>query len=199
MFTELKFNTEIVQNTHLGHHAIYTFKNVFSLEYLQKILQKTKELTMSDTLNHTTNVKANMTSYDKLLDNELYNEYHGTVLSFLKTCIRLRSPHEKISNNAIVESWAMKHEEGQETVLHSHLGSTWSGCFCIESDENASELIFPDMNVSTYYTPNTLYLWPSNILHMTNPHQCKNPRYTLAFNIVDTAILNIVNQSYGEL
>ena len=194
MFTRLKFDTEIVQNTHLGYHAIYTFKNVFSLEYLQKILERTKELTLKDTLNHTTNVKANMTSYHKLLNDHIYDEYHSTVLSLLKTCICLRTPHKKISMNTIVESWAMKHEENQETALHSHLGNTWSGCFCIQCDENASELIFPDMNVSSFYISNTLYFWPGNMLHMTNPHQSKNPRYTLAFNILNISTINLAKK-----
>jgi len=194
MFTELKFDTEIIQSTHIGHHAIYGFKNVFSEKYLQKILSKTKELTAKDTLNQTTNVKANMTSYEKLLEEGLFNEYHSTILSLLKTCICLRAVHHRITVNAIVESWAMKHEEGQETVLHSHMGRTWSGCFCIESDENASELIFPDLNVSTSYSPNTLYFWPSNVLHMTSEHKSKNPRYTLAFNTVDMGVLNIVER-----
>lgn len=135
-----------------------------------------------------------MTAYEKLLDDNLYNEYHSTVLSLLKTCICLRATHNRLSVNAIVESWAMKHEEGQETILHSHLGPTWSGCFCVQSDENASELIFPDFNVSSSYTSNTLYFWPSNVLHMTSAHESKNPRYTLAFNIVDTAILSIVKK-----
>ena len=44
MFTKLKYDTQIVQNSHLGHHAIYIFKNVFEEDYLKKVFERTKEL-----------------------------------------------------------------------------------------------------------------------------------------------------------
>ena len=194
MFTELKYDTQIVQNSHMGHHAIYVFKNVFEEDYLQKVLDRTKELTVKDALDHTTNVKANMTSFEKLVDDPVYDKLHSTVLSMLRTCLCLRTPHKIVPINGISESWAMKHEEGEKTILHSHLGYTWAGSFCIQSDEGASELVFPDMDFATHYTKNTLYLWPSSMHHMATPHKSKNPRYTLAFNIVDSVIFEIVEK-----
>ena len=50
------------------------------------------------------------------------------------------------------------------------------------------------MDFATHYTKNTLYLWPSSMHHMTTPHKSKNPRYTLAFNIVDSVIFEIVEK-----
>ena len=184
MSVNLKFDTRIIQHTNIGHYAVYIFSNILEDDYLKKILNRTLELTEKDSMNHQTNVKANMTEFTKLVDDPAYDIFKKTIFSFLKTCICLRTVGN-VPNYYFHEFWAMKHEKGQRTIAHDHLGSDWAGVFCIDSDDNAAQIVFPDMEYSDIIKSNSLYLFPGMMPHYTTAYQSEKPRITLAFNLID--------------
>ena len=184
MSVNLKFDTRIIQHTNIGHYAVYIFSNILEDDYLKKILNRTLELTEKDSMNHQTNVKANMTEFTKLVDDPAYDIFKKTIFSFLKTCICLRTVGN-VPNYYFHEFWAMKHEKGQRTIAHDHLGSDWAGVFYIDSDDNAAQIVFPDMEYSDIIRSNSLYLFPGMMPHYTTAYQSEKPRITLAFNLID--------------
>ena len=184
MQLDLKFKTRIVQNNNQGHYAIYIFENILEDDYLKEILNKTLELTEKDSMNYITNVKANMTTYTKMLEDPLYIKFQQIVLSFLHTCLCLRIDHVQIPVYNFVDFWGMKFEKGQNTIRHTHFGdSAWSGIFCINSDDQAGKVVFPDMDFQDMMKSNSLYLFPSIMPHYTLAHLSDKPRVGLSFNL----------------
>ena len=181
---DLKFRTRVVQNNNQGHYAVYIFNDILEDDYLKKLLNRTLELTEKDSMNHQTNVKANMTTYEKMLQEPLCIELQKTILSFLNTCLCLRTEHINVPAYDFFDFWAMKFEKGQRTLRHTHLGdSAWSGIFCIDSDDEAGHINFPDMEFQDVMRTNSLYIFPSIMPHFTLPYLSDKPRVALSFNL----------------
>ena len=190
MRIDLKFNTRIVQNSNQGHYAIYIFNNILEDDYLKELLDKTLELTEKDSMDHKTNVQANMTTYHKMLEEPIYIKFQSIVLSHLHTCICLRNYHVTVPSYDFEEFWGMQFKKGEKTVPHTHLGANanqWSGVFCIDSDDKAGQIAFPDMDFSDILQPNSLYMFPSMMPHYTLPYQSDKPRVALSFNLIANA------------
>tara|TARA_R100000084_G_C4575718_1_gene111394 strand:- start:62 stop:646 length:585 start_codon:yes stop_codon:yes gene_type:complete len=190
MQSDLIYTTRVIQHSHLGTHAVFVFEDLFDDEYLQIMLNKTYNLTQKDTMNHATNVKGNMTSFDRMVDDPDFEKFHRTVISLLTTCVALRTPNTNVPAYRIDESWGLKFEQGQHTLIHTHLARCcWSGTFCLQADENSSEIFFPEFNYKCFNKANSLFLFPSSMIHGSTPEISENPRISLAFNIIDKIIL----------
>tara|TARA_R110000796_G_C14350749_1_gene411548 strand:+ start:42 stop:626 length:585 start_codon:yes stop_codon:yes gene_type:complete len=188
MPVDLKFKTKIVQNNNQGHYAIYIFNDILEDDYLKELLDKTLELTEIDHMKHDTNVLGNMTTWHKMLEEPIYIKFQSIVLSYLHTCICLRSNHINVPEYDFSEFWGMQFKRGERSVQHTHLGAcTWSGVFCIDSDDDAGRIAFPDMEFSDIMQPNGLYIFPSMMPHYTLPYQSDKPRVALSFNL-DTRV-----------
>jgi hypothetical protein len=184
MQLDLKFKTRVVQNNNQGHYAIYIFENILEDDYLKEILNKTLELTEKDSMNHQTNVKANMTTFTKMLEDPLYTKLQRIILSFLHTSLCLRTEHPIVPAYSFLDFWGMKFKKGENTIRHTHLGdSTWSGIFCIDSDDQTGHVVFPDMDFQDVMKSNSLYIFPSMMPHLTVPHLSDKPRVGLSFNL----------------
>lgn len=110
-------------------------------------------------------------------------------------------------------SWVMKHEHGNYShtaPAHFHTGSILSGCFYIKAKKDCGNIIFSDSNsiyVSKalpfplgfrYSQLNTLnasswefgvedgllIIFPSSLMHSTNPNLGETDRYCLAFDVI---------------
>jgi len=181
----LKFNTKIIQNNHLGHYGVYIFENILEDDYLKLLIKRTIELTSIDEMNHCTNVKANMTHYRKLLLDPDFEVLRKYIMSFLKLSILFRTPHWNVMNTNYVFSdfWAMQFKRGEHTLLHTHHEDNYSGVFCLKSDEN-TQIHFPDLYPDSHILKdNTLYLFPGLCPHSTTAGQTDVSRLSLAFNI----------------
>ena len=181
------WNTKVIQNSYIGTHAVFVFENLFDNDYLQIILNKTEKLTQKDSMNHTTNVKGNMTTFHKMIDDPDFKKFHKTVISALTTCVVLRTPNININipEYCVDECWGIKMEQGQHTVAHAHVARcSWSGSFCLKADNNSSEIFFPEFSYTCPNKKNTLLLFPSSVIHGSTPERSKNPRISLAFNIM---------------
>ena len=200
MQLELKFKTRIIQHINQGHYAVYIFENILEDDYLKEILNKTLELTEKDSMNHQTNVKANMTTYSKMLEDPLYTKLQQIILSFLQTSLCLRIEHTRVPTYSFLEFWGMKFEKGQNTMRHTHLGnSTWSGIFCVDSDNQTGQVVFPDMNIQDVMKSNSLYIFPSMMPHYTLPHLSDKPRVGLSFNLGIIPHSQVVKEKKIEL
>ena len=183
----LKFNTKIIQNSHLGHYGVYIFENILEDDYLKLLIDRTFQLTSRDEMNHHTNVKANMTEYKKLVFDQDFEILRKYIMSFLKLCMLFRTPHWNVmdTNYVFSDFWAMQFRRGEHTQLHTHMESDNSGVFCIKSDENTQNY-FPDLfHNSQILKDNTLYLFPGICPHSTTVGQTDVTRLSLAFNIIN--------------
>ena len=181
---QLKFDTKVVQHSYLGHYAVNIFYNILEDDYLKTLKERTLELTEKDTMKHSTNVKANMTAYEKMVDDPIYDTFKKTVLSFFNAALVLRTPHIDVPKFYFYELWGMKFNKGQRTLVHNHMGANWSGVFCIDTDKNAAQINFPEVDHAENMIPNSLYLFPGMMLHSTNPYLGKNPRVAVSFNLM---------------
>jgi len=191
---QLKFDTKVVQHSYLGNYAVNIFYNILEDDYLKTLKERTLELTEEDTMRHETNVQANMTTYEKMIDDPVYDTFQKTVLSFLNTILVLRSPHLIVPKHVFYELWGMKFKKGQKTLVHHHMGAHWSGVFCIDTQENAAQINFPEMDFSENMIPNSLYLFPSMMLHSTNPYLGEKPRVAVSFNLADTHMFDVAQK-----
>ena len=172
-----------MQHTNQGHYGVYIFRGLFDASYLNLLLDKTLQLTHVDSMHNKTNVKANMTDYQALIKDPDFSFLIDTTLSFLKTCIMLRTPHWK--NDPLIEirdCWGMQFKKGQLTQTHTHSGISWSGVFCVRS-EDETKIVFPDMDHAETISGNTLFLFPGIMPHYTTEYTSDVPRVAIGFNI----------------
>jgi hypothetical protein len=184
----LKFNTKIIQNSHLGHYGVYIFENILENDYLKLLSDRTIELTARDEMHHQTNVKANMTGYQKLIYDKDFEGLRKYIMSFLKLCMLFRTPHWNVmdTNYVFADFWAMQFKKGEHTQLHTHMKADYSGVFCLRSDAK-TQIYFPDLFPnSEILRDNTLYLFPGICPHSTTVGQSDVTRLSLAFNIINT-------------
>ena len=99
----------------------------------------------------------------------------------------------------ITESWAHVTRTGGYHKPHYHTGSTWSGIFYIDSENNKGGsnnwylpyymerqpgLEFVDSMYTVNCQPGTLVLFPSMILHDADVYQGTQPRIVISFNSI---------------
>jgi uncharacterized protein (TIGR02466 family) len=115
----------------------------------------------------------------------------------------------------ISTSWATKTEYGTESQSHRHKNSYYSGVLYLDSDPDAGELILTNHGLAThdfyiwptewnifnyeefYFKPkkNLLVFFPSYLMHQINTHKSKQPRYSIAFNIVPVGLYGLGDSS----
>jgi len=182
--------TRLIQNNPFSHFAVYVVDNIFDEEYRSQMLDVVKELTKTDKMNKSTNVKANMTSWFDLFEYEIFQPFFNSVIESAQTFYSLRAcvPNEAFDYH-LFEAWAMRHEKGDFTNMHTHGPSTWSGVYYITiPDETVMTL--PDFNHVELLQENSLYLFHSLVKHQVGIQNYEKPRYSIAFNIKQEFLKN---------
>lgn len=176
-------NLRILQSSLLSSHCVYMLDNMFKESYVQEMLEHVKSLTEKDTMNRKSNVKANMTDYDELLHHDLYKELLFSSIEYLDLFTKMRTISKTGYVYKVQDAWAMKHTRGDHTVLHSHYLWGWSGAFYLQIPEE-TRMYFGDFSKEEVLRENTLYLFPSSVMHQVHEHRGEEPRYSIAFNII---------------
>lgn len=103
----------------------------------------------------------------------------------------------------ITNSWCVKHEKNDVAQLHNHDNSILSGVYYFQTPKNCGDIIFhrnttlnsvftrtltipTNNNLNEYkmkVEEGTLLLFPSQLLHKTEPNLSNSHRYSLAFNV----------------
>lgn len=116
----------------------------------------------------------------------------------------------------ITNSWLSRNAPNVEHKSHVHPNSIFSGCFYLKSSKN-SELTFSSVNhlskswpfefkkkyINIYNADNwsvpvdsgTIVIWPSNVLHGSNPNPLNETRVVLCFNTFVRG--NMSSTNYG--
>ena len=118
------------------------------------------------------------------LNKTIFESTDVSLISFFNAALVLRTPHIDVPKFYFYELWGMKFNKGQRTLVHNHMGANWSGVFCIDTDKNAAQINFPEMDHAENMIPISLYLFPGMMLHSTNPSLGKYPRVAVSFNLM---------------
>jgi len=133
-------------------------------------------------------------SYKPVYQKELFDEIQKHVDSVCDT-------HFSNSKLAICDSWLTQTQFGQNSSMHPHSFSIFSGLLYLSDHSNSTtyfelddpfyekyKILFgPALkhNIYTYNSPpvkGKLLLWDSSIRHKITTHKERTTRYTLAFN-----------------
>lgn len=175
-------NLRIIQSSPLSSHCVYMLDNMFEESYVQEMLEHVKLLTEKDTINKTSNVKANMTDYRELLRHDIYKKLFFSAIEYLDLFTKMRNTLTTGYIYEVEDAWAMKHTKGDYTVLHNHNLWGWSGAFYLQISEE-TRMYFGDFLKEEFLKENTLYLFPSSVMHQVHEHRGDESRYSIAFNI----------------
>ena len=150
------------------------------------------------------NVKNGSTTINKyILNNEKYSSLSKKILDKLRGVIY---DVYTVDNNLkffITNSWCVKHEKNDIAELHNHNNCVISGVYYFQTPKDCGDIIFNRntivnsifTNTLTIPTKNnlnewklkveegTLLLFPSHLLHKTEPNLSNKSRYSLAFNV----------------
>ena len=115
----------------------------------------------------------------------------------------------------ITTSWLTKSENRQQTMIHNHKNSLYSGVYYYGNKyySNSGDLVFinplteistidiePEGSTSNFETvfpkPKLLIFFPSYIKHQFQPNYSNISRYSLAFNIVPIGQYGVSDSSY---
>lgn len=118
--------------------------------------------------------------------------------SHVRTYLRQIGSHQN-SRYVIAQSWFTKTKKGKYAHLHGHSGFDISGVYYLKTNGADGKLFFPNMHrhlasnyIFSHVAPivNTiplengvLALWPSMLLHNTEPNQTDHERVSISFNI----------------
>lgn len=129
--------------------------------------------------------------YDTLFYDEIYK--------CLNEVCSLHFVNQKLS---IVDSWWTITKKGQQSIIHDHANSLFSGVVYFENSNTDIEFIMEDAFAKTWSklfkpesslkkifnkitvkpTHGKILIWPSDIPHQICLHQEENIRYSFAFN-----------------
>jgi hypothetical protein len=174
--------TRVLQNRYSDLNSVFIFNNFLDLEYLKKVRAKTFEITKKDSMNKSTNVKASMTDWKEVLNHKVYQELTTRIIQILDITIQLRSPACDNFEYMIDDFWAMRHYKGDNSNLHIHLPSLFSGVFYVDVP-GETILKFNNFDYSEVIKTNSLYLFASTIQHEVFRQEYEEPRLSVAFNI----------------
>jgi len=176
---------KLIQSNCSAINSVYIFENFLeNINYLELLKNEiVKYTSKSNELDYKTNVIAKMTNWYELLKNEHFHKIHVSILETLYNVINLRNPttNEKL-NIEFLDSWGMKHEEGDYTKDHIHTMCNFSGAFYFDVP-TPTTMWFEDYQASVDLKDNMLVLFPGMCKHRVGIHQGEKPRYSMAFNI----------------
>ena len=153
---------------------------------------------------HQHGIKNGFTTVNKyILNNKKYSSLSKKILDKLSYVIYDIYTIDKNLKFFITNSWCVKHEKNDVAALHNHNNSIISGVYYFQTPKNCGDIIFnrnttlnsvftqtltipTNNNLDEYKVKvkeGTLLLFPSHLLHKTEPNLSNKSRYCLAFNV----------------
>tara|TARA_Y100000114_G_C11649650_1_gene273521 strand:- start:98 stop:667 length:570 start_codon:yes stop_codon:yes gene_type:complete len=176
----------LIQSNCSSLNSIFIFEDFLEdLNYLNLLKTKIEKFTSKDNrLDYVTNVKAKMTEWTTLLDDNDFGKFHQSVGETLYNVINLRNPtcNEKLKVQ-FIDSWGMRHTEGNFTKDHIHSFCTYSGGFYFDVP-SPTEMWFEDFQEGINLKNNMLVLFPALCKHRVSIHRGEKHRISMAFNMV---------------
>lgn len=168
---------------------------------VERLLEKVKHVNYNKTGSASASNYISV-GYQNTTDNKFTSWYDEELYNWLQSC--LDEVSKKCFYNfqlRISDLWSVQAKFGQTSILHKHGCSILSGLLYLTSCKR-SETVFSytdhlfdkwafvfseemKMKNKEYkITPEKgkLIIWPSDFLHLINPHTDKETRYTIAFN-----------------
>ena len=140
----------------------------FNSSYLIDQIEKN----INEKLSFNTNVKGSMTDWNLFLKDSYFPNILKNIIEKhnikLKTKLRFES------------AWGIKMEPGQETILHSHDESVFSGILYLNDCNN--KIIFPQIETEILIEKNTFLIFSGVLDHFTTKVSGENTKYAIAFN-----------------
>lgn len=164
-------------------------------------------------------VKNGSTTVNKyILNDKKYSSLSKKILDKLNYVIYDIYTIDRNLKFFITNSWCVKHEKNDVAELHNHDNSILSGVYYFQTPKNSGDIIFhrstatnsvftktltipTNINLNEYKMKaeeGTLLLFPSHLLHKTEPNLSNKNRYCLAFNVFFTGSIGN-NQSLNRL
>ncbi len=172
-------------------------------EVLEDVITTKMHYTPNAAAGHPNKEKFGSTGYKVLEDGSLTFYYHKTLFDYVQKCFD--NVAEMYFNNCkltICDAWVTQTKFGQQSELHLHKVSIFSGLYYLTDQDNSETVFHFDDPVYSFLHPlygshvlkenkmlytskavqGKLLIWPSFIKHSVNIHREKNVRYSIAFN-----------------
>tara|TARA_R100001510_G_C7654064_1_gene212651 strand:- start:353 stop:898 length:546 start_codon:yes stop_codon:yes gene_type:complete len=175
---------DLIQNSSSAISSVYIFKDFLeNKNYLEHITQKIEEYTIKYSLDKKPNVEGNMTDWRFLLQDEDFSYLHEKILETLSLVFALRTPHPETNTSFVVlNSWGMRHKQGQKTTNHIHQHVPFSGAFYLKVP-SLVHMWFDDFHQGYPLENNMLVLFQGMTKHSVFEHIGDKDRISMAFNI----------------
>tara|TARA_E500000318_G_scaffold11968_1_gene10812 strand:+ start:172 stop:729 length:558 start_codon:yes stop_codon:yes gene_type:complete len=176
---------KLIQSSETSINSIYIIEDFLDdTNLLNKLTKKIENYTQVDAMSYKTNVKASMTTFDKLLKDNEFNFFHKKILDTLAFVYTIRSPHPNENIKLMMtNSWGMRHQKFEKTLLHIHSTFHWSGAFYLNVPSDNISMYFPDFGEKISLKNNMLVFFNGNTKHAVDCHESKEDRISMAFNV----------------
>lgn len=134
---------------------------------------------LGDSMNNTTNVQGIMTSYKLWEESKVFNT---VIKKIVEVCNTLHEVDPRYTM-VLPEIWGAIYKKGHYARHHSHLPSTYSFVYYLNSPEINTPLIFPDADFEYLPIKDSLIFFPSNLSHYVPTHK-GDDRLALAGNFI---------------
>jgi hypothetical protein len=135
-----------------------------------------KGVLLKDNNNNITNVKGQMTSWKYFNNNKDFHKILDVAFDEIKKNINLKKSY-------LIDSWGIIINKGDNTDLHNHSGSMYSGIVYLNDSEQP--INFPQYNLNIVPKEGTFLFFSSFLDHGVNTHKYNNIKYAIPFNFIE--------------
>ena len=183
----------------------YNIKKLFSSPIYNSKVELNSELELLKSLEFgcERSGKVKITENTNLLNDPLFAELKTQVDNHFETYIREVLHINSKQKFRMIKSWGVRSQEGEDSIIHQHANSIFSGVLYLRKPNNTGCLTFfkkspafPDnieFDIDEYNIYNSsrwgfdaeeseIYIFPSNIEHMVAKNKSRKERYSIAFD-----------------
>ena len=155
------------------NHPIIFYHVKTDLEFDNNYFINQIEKNLDKKLSFQTNVKGSMTDWYFFTKDNYFPKIIKNIIE--KHNIKLKT------KLCLEDAWGIKMEPGQETTLHNHVESAFSGILYLNDCDN--KIIFPQIETEILIEKNTFLIFSGALNHLTTKVTGENNKYAIAFNL----------------
>jgi len=153
-----------------------------------------KKLELQNLIDNTTLLEKDTSISLLSTDREISRNYTSKVIQIISSELQAFAESIDAKELEIVDCWTVQYKKGDYQSVHTHGGSSYTGCIYIDFDKNEHEGtklvtngIDSETNGTAIVSPDIkegdIMIIPSNILHFVTPNRSDKLRTILAFDI----------------
>lgn len=136
-----------------------------------------KGIEENNNYNYKTNVLGKMTDWKLFLNNKKFYEVLNIGFEVIKQNLRLKPAY-------LAEAWGIKIDQGDETLMHDHFESLYSGILYLSDSDLVT--FFPEINVRIKPKVGTFLFFSGPLKHGTEKNTQEKSKYAIPFNFAES-------------